>query len=67
MEYHKFLFGRFSNILNKYSNNIKMAFKTKNNSTQTIHNITKNLQLYLRSIIIIMVLITLFAASINFK
>jgi len=38
MKYHNFLSGKFANILNKNNNNVKIAFKTKNNSIQTINN-----------------------------
>ena len=30
--------GKFENIVNKNNNNVKIAFKTKNNSIQTINN-----------------------------
>ena len=30
--------GKFANILNRNNNNVKIAFKTKNNSIQTINN-----------------------------
>jgi hypothetical protein len=38
MKYHSFLSGKFADILNKNNNNVKIAFKTKNNSIQTINN-----------------------------
>jgi len=41
MKYHNFLSGKFANILNKNKNNVKIAFKTKNNSIQTINNKSK--------------------------
>ena len=41
MKYHNFLSGKFANILNRNINNVKIAFKTKNNSIQTINNKTK--------------------------
>ena len=38
MNYHNLLSGKFANILNKNNNNVKIAFKTKNNPIQTINN-----------------------------
>ena len=66
MKYHNFLSGKFANIFNRNSNNVKIAFKTKNNSIQTVNNKIKKFTIKNLLIMIIMVITNLFVVVTNF-
>lgn len=66
MKYHNSLSGKYDNIINSHSNNVKTVFKTNNNSIKTINYKTKKITNKTSIMIIIMLFKILYAVGKNF-